>query len=60
MIGADMSPAITAPRDCWYAPVSSADVTSALLPLRVAGLPIVLFRADDSTIVASLPAEEGA
>jgi hypothetical protein len=55
-----MSPAITAPRDCWYAPVSSADVTSALLPLRVAGLPIVLFRADDSTIVASLPAEEGA
>lgn len=47
-----MSHAVNAPRDCWYAPVSSGDVTRDLLPLRVADLPIVMFRAEDGSVVA--------
>ena len=47
-----MSLAIAVPRDCWYAPAASADVDRDLLPLRVAGVPIVLFRTEDGEVVA--------
>lgn len=46
-----MTVEIPVPRDCWYAPVASRDVVEELLPLRAAGLPLVLFRAADDEVV---------
>lgn len=43
---------LAAPRDCWYAPATSDDVTHELLGLRVAGLPVVLFRGESGAVVA--------
>lgn len=40
------------PRDCWYAPATSDEVDRELLPIRAAGLPLVLFRTVDGVAVA--------
>ena len=44
------SPAV--PRDCWYAPAASSEVDRDLLPLRAAGLPLVLYRTEAGAVVA--------
>lgn len=43
---------IPVPLDCWYAPVSSDEVDHDLLPIRAAGLPVVLFRTESGDVVA--------
>ena len=47
-----MTESIPIPRDCWYAPATSAQVDRELLPLRAAGLPIVLYRTSAGDPVA--------
>jgi phenylpropionate dioxygenase-like ring-hydroxylating dioxygenase large terminal subunit len=47
-----MSAATSVPRDCWYAPAASSEVDRALLPVRAAGLPVVLFRTEAGVVVA--------
>ena len=47
-----MSTAITVPRECWYAPAASSEVDRDLLPVRAAGLPVVLFRTESGDVVA--------
>lgn len=47
-----MSTAITVPRECWYAPAASSEVDRDLLPVRAAGLPIVLYRTESGDVVA--------
>ena len=47
-----MSTALAVPRDCWYAPVASSEVERELLPVRAAGLPIVLYRTEAGDVVA--------
>lgn len=42
----------TMPTDCWYAPAASSEVDRDLLPVRAAGLPVVLFRTETGTVVA--------
>lgn len=42
----------TMPTDCWYAPVASAEVDRDLLPVRAAGLPVLMFRTEAGTAVA--------
>lgn len=42
----------TMPIDCWYAPAASSEVDRDLLPVRAAGLPVVLFRTEAGTAVA--------
>ncbi len=47
-----MSRDLLVPRDCWYAPAASSEVERELLPVRAAGLPIVLFRTQVGDVVA--------
>ncbi len=47
-----MSLAIPVPRDCWYAPAASSEVDRELLPVRAAGLPVVLYRTTAGAVVA--------
>jgi vanillate O-demethylase monooxygenase subunit len=47
-----MSLALPIPRDCWYAPAASSEVDRALLPVRAAGLPVVLYRTEAGVPVA--------
>ena len=42
----------TMPTDCWYAPAASSEVDRDLLPVRAAGLPVVLFRTEAGAVVA--------
>jgi phenylpropionate dioxygenase-like ring-hydroxylating dioxygenase large terminal subunit len=42
----------TMPTDCWYAPAASSEVDRELLPVRAAGLPVVLYRTEAGTVVA--------
>ncbi|MBK9738398.1 MAG: Rieske 2Fe-2S domain-containing protein [Actinobacteria bacterium] len=47
-----MSAAIPVPRDCWYAPAASSEVGRELVPVRAAGLPVVLYRTESGAVVA--------
>ena len=40
------------PTDCWYAPAASSEVDRDLLPVRAAGLPVVLYRTGAGDVVA--------
>ena len=42
----------TMPTDCWYAPAASSQVDRELLPVRAAGLPVVLYRTEGGDVVA--------
>lgn len=42
----------TMPTDCWYAPAASSEVDRDLLPVRAAGLPVVLYRTEAGDVVA--------
>ena len=42
----------TMPTDCWYAPAASSEVDRDLLPVRAAGLPVVLFRSESGAVIA--------
>ena len=42
----------TMPIDCWYAPAASSEVDRDLLPVRAAGLPVVLYRTESGEVVA--------
>jgi phenylpropionate dioxygenase-like ring-hydroxylating dioxygenase large terminal subunit len=47
-----MIPALTVPRDCWYAPLAAHEVNDDLVPVRAAGLPVVCYRTSDGSVVA--------